>query len=57
MAKDGRQQTIEVFEDAVNMSPKELEEWLQIDESKSVSQGEGKSKGHESGRIIVEIKS
>jgi hypothetical protein len=46
-----------VFEDAVNMSPKELEEWLQIDESKSVGQGEGKSKGHESGRIIVEIKS
>jgi hypothetical protein len=57
MAKDGRQQTIEVFEDAVNMTSKELEEWLQIDESKSVCQGAGKSKGHESGRRIVEIKS
>ena len=33
MAKDDRQQTIEEFEDAVNMTPKELEEWLQTDES------------------------
>jgi len=56
MAKDDRQQTIEEFEDAVNMTPKELEEWLRTDESKSVGQGEGESKGHESGRRIVEIK-
>jgi hypothetical protein len=56
MAKDDRQQTIEEFEDAVNMTPKELEEWLRTDESKSVGQGEGGSKGHESGRRIVEIK-
>ncbi|MBA2534142.1 MAG: DUF3140 domain-containing protein [Rubrobacter sp.] len=56
MAKDERQQTIEEFEDAVNMTPKELEEWLQTDESRSVGQGNGESKGHESGRRIVEIK-
>ena len=56
MAKDDRQQTIEEFEHAVNMTPKELQEWLQTDESKSVGQGEGESKGHESGRRIVEIK-
>ena len=56
MAKDERQQTIEEFEDAVNMTPKELEEWLQTDESRSVGQGNGESKGHESGRKIVEIK-
>jgi hypothetical protein len=56
MAKDDRQQTIEEFEDAVNMTPKELEEWLRTDESKSVGQGKGESKGHESGRRIVEIK-
>jgi hypothetical protein len=56
MAKDDRQQKIEAFEDAVNMTPKELEEWLQTDESRSVGQVNGESKGHESGRKIVEIK-
>jgi hypothetical protein len=57
MAKDERQQTIEEFDDAVNMSSKELEEWLQTDESQSVGQsdGGGESKGYESGRKIVEI--
>lgn len=55
---DERQQVIEEFNEAVNMTPKELEEWLQTDESKSVGQsdGGGESKGHESGRRIVEIK-
>ena len=43
---DDKQQVIDEFEEAVNMTPKELEEWLQTDESK----------GHESGRRIVEIK-
>jgi len=55
---DDRQQIIEEFEEAVNMTPKELEEWLQTEESKSVGQsdGGGESKGHESGRRIVEIR-
>jgi Protein of unknown function (DUF3140) len=55
---DDRQQVIEEFNDAVNMTPKELEEWLQTEESKSVGQsdGGGESKGHESGRRIVDIK-
>ena len=35
------------------MTRKELEAWLQTDESKSVGQGEGEFKGHESGRRIV----
>ena len=54
---DDRQRIIEEFEEAVNMTPKELEDWLQSDESKSVGQsdGGGESKGHESGRKIVEI--
>ena len=54
---DDRQQVIEDFDEAVNMTPKELEEWLQTDESRSVGQsdGGGESKGHESGRRIVEI--
>ena len=55
---DDRQQVIEEFDEAVNMTPKELEEWLQTDESKSVGQSDGgeESKGHESGRRILEIK-
>jgi hypothetical protein len=55
---DDRQQIIQGFEEAVNMSPKELEEWLETEESKSVGQsdGGGESKGHESGRRILEIK-
>ena len=46
---DDRQQTIGEFEDAVNMTRKELEDWLQTDESKSVGQsdGGGESRGHE----------
>jgi len=57
MANDDRQQTIDEFGDAVNMTRKELEDWLQTDESKSVGQsdGGGESKGHESGRKIVEL--
>jgi len=56
MAK-GEEQVIQEFGEAVNMTPKELEDWLGTDESKSVvqSDGGGESKGHESGRKIVEI--
>ncbi len=56
MAKSD-QQVVEEFNDAVNMTPKELEDWLQTDESQAVGQsdGDGESKGHESGRMIVEI--
>jgi hypothetical protein len=57
MTNDDRQQVIEEFDDSVNMTRKELEEWLETNESKSVGQsdGGGESKGHESGRKIVEI--
>jgi hypothetical protein len=53
MADDDRQQTIDEFKGSVNMTRKELEDWLQTDESRSVGQGEGESKGHGSGRRIV----
>ena len=43
------------WKDLVNMAPKELEDWLETDESKSVGQGSGESTGHKSGRRIVEI--
>lgn len=45
------------FHKAVNMAPKELEEWLKTDESRSVGwkQNGGESVGHESGRRIVRL--
>jgi hypothetical protein len=55
MAKD-RQQIVEELEEAVNITRKELEDWLQTDKLRSVGPGDGgESKGHESGRKIVEI--
>ncbi len=47
------------FQEAVNMTPAELERWLETEESQSVGwtrEGEGESVGHHSGRRIVEIK-
>jgi hypothetical protein len=56
MAKSD-EQVVEEFQEAVNMNADELKEWLETDESKSVGQSDngGESKGHESGRRIVEI--
>jgi len=55
MAKSD-EQVIREFDEVVDMARKELKEWLQTDESKSVGQSDGdESKGHESGRKIVEI--
>ena len=51
------EQVVQEFNEAVNMTRQELEDWLQTEESKSVGQidGGGESKGHKSGRKIVEI--
>ena len=56
MAKSD-EQVMKEFDEAVNMSAGELEEWLQTEESREVGQkdGGGESRGHESGRKIVEI--
>jgi len=46
------------FREAVTMTAKELEDWLETDESRSVGQksgGSGESTGHESGRRIVQV--
>ena len=40
------------FEDAVNMAPKELEDWLATEESQS----SGTGVGHDSGERVVAIK-
>ena len=55
--QDDRSAVIDDFHAAVNMTPKELEDWLETDESQSVGQkdGGGESVGHESGRRIVAI--
>ena len=57
MADKDRDEIYSDFENAVNMAPKELEDWLETDESKSVGDSDGgESTGHRSGRRIVEIK-
>lgn len=45
------------FRDAVNMTPAELEKWLDTEASRSVGQskGGGESVGHASGRRIVDL--
>ena len=61
---DDRQDLYHEFNDRVNMTPKQLEEWLQTDESKEAGWhggddegGEGgETVGHESGRHILRIK-
>lgn len=54
---DDQKATYKEFKEAVNMTPKELEKWLQTDDSKRVGQktNGGESTGHEMGRNIVEL--
>lgn len=46
------------FYDNVNMTPSEIEDWLDTDKSESVGQdsGDGESKGRKSAKKIIEIK-
>ncbi len=45
------------FERSVNMTNREMERWLETEESRSVGQDEGgESTGHRSGRRIVQIR-
>jgi hypothetical protein len=55
MTDDDLDEVWQDWTDAVNMTAKELESWLETDESQSVGQGSGESTGHRSGRRIVEI--
>lgn len=55
MDEKQRRRVRQEFDEAVNMTPGELERWLETGESKSVGEGEGESKGHRSGRRIVDI--
>ncbi|MFG1850344.1 DUF3140 domain-containing protein [Actinomadura geliboluensis] len=57
MTGDDHESVAAAFGEAVNMTPKELERWLETEESRSVGQkdGGGESTGHASGRRIVEL--
>ena len=52
-----QQETLQDFEEAVNMSASEIKQWLKTDESSSVGQKDknGKIKGRKSGKKIVKI--
>ena len=55
---DNRKQLIDEFHEVVNMAPKELEEWLDSQESHAVGQKDedgDESVGHASGRRIVAL--
>ncbi|MGV0101618.1 DUF3140 domain-containing protein [Nostoc sp. DSM 114167] len=56
MSKDVKG-VIDEFHQVVNMTPKELESWLDTDESQTVGQkdGDDESIGHKSGRRIIEL--
>ncbi|MCV0382345.1 MAG: DUF3140 domain-containing protein [Erythrobacter sp.] len=57
MTDDEKSEVYDEFRACVNMQPKELEDWLDTEESKSVGDSDsGESTGHRSGRRIVEIK-
>ena len=57
MDDDSRKEIRKQFAERVNMTPKELEEWLKTDASHSVGDDSGgESTGHQSGRRIVELK-
>ncbi len=62
MADEDHGDTYKRFNEAVNMTPAELETWLDSDDSKRVGwkgedgKGSGESVGHKSGKRIVEIK-
>jgi hypothetical protein len=57
MASSDDDQVIADFNEAVNMTPAQLERWLSTDESQEVGQKDNgeESTGHASGRRIVEL--
>lgn len=59
MDDDERARIRDEFRSVANMAPKELDAWLETDESRSVGwtrDGDDESVGHQSGRRIAEIK-
>ena len=55
---DDDKKAIKEFKEAVNISAKKLEKWLETEESKKVgfkNDGDKESVGHQSGKRIIEI--
>jgi hypothetical protein len=54
---DAADETFGTFKDLVNMTPSQLEKWLETDDSRKVGQkaGTNESVGHQSGRHIIKI--
>ena len=54
---EGLDEVWDDWQEAVTMTPKQLEDWLATEESRSVGDtgGDGESTGHQMGRRIVEI--
>ena len=52
-----QQEILQDFQEAVNMSSQDLQQWLKTEESKSVGQedDDGEAIGHKSGKKIVEL--
>lgn len=57
MSDESRDETIGEFKQLVNMTPRELEHWLDTEDSKAVGQKDngGESVGHKEGRLIVKL--
>ena len=58
LSDEDRREIWKAFKEAVNMTPKELESWLDTEESRSAGwtrEGETEAVGHKSGRRIAEI--
>lgn len=55
MANDDTNATVDEFNDLVNVTAKQLDDWLETDDSKAVGQKKdgGESTGHHMGREIV----
>ncbi|TFL19429.1 DUF3140 domain-containing protein [Jannaschia formosa] len=58
MSSKSRDEIWDEWGELVNMAPKQIEDWLETDESKSVGadSGDGESQGRKSARRIIEIK-
>ena len=59
MDADEKKEVRQEFRDCINMSPSEIEQWLDTDESKEVGQikeGNSESQGRKSAKRIIEIK-
>lgn len=54
---EDREPIIQHFHEVVNMSPKQLESWLETENSRKVGQkdGDSESVGHKSGKYIVNL--